>query len=112
MSTRPLTVLLVNPTGEWVSKSDYDALEAEWMSLSQDDGKVERALESAQGHIRELQAEIHRLNMEMSAYRQGCTPAMLAVIDALKADKMANCKHEYYGGLTPYCKYCGHLMNS
>jgi hypothetical protein len=43
--------------------------------------------------IRELEAENYRLNMEMAAYRQGCTPkdaaAMLAVKDALDAEKKA-----------------------
>ena len=44
-------------TAEYViDAADYDALEAEWMALSQDDGKVERALESAQTRIRELEA--------------------------------------------------------
>jgi hypothetical protein len=43
---------------KFVLASDYDALQAELMSLSQDDGKVERALESAQARIRELEAAI------------------------------------------------------
>jgi hypothetical protein len=42
----------------WIHSADYDALEAEWMALSQDDGKIKRALESAQARIRELEAAL------------------------------------------------------
>ncbi len=45
--------------------------------------------------IAELEAENARLNMEMAAYRQGCTPkdaaAMLAVVDALEVEKQMRC---------------------
>jgi len=55
---------------------------------------AEQALSVALARIRELEAENARLNMEMAAYRQGCTPkdaaAMLAVKDALEAEKEAS----------------------
>ncbi len=100
--------LIVNyQADDYVLASDYDALlelvtklDEELMSLSQDDGKVERALVSAQERIRTLEelnaqlvAENARLNMEMVAYRQNLTPqdveAMTAVITALTAAKAA-----------------------
>ena len=59
-----------DPYGEWVRAEDYDALDAAATALG---------------------TEVQRLNMEMAAYRQGCTPAdaraMLAVADALQAHK-------------------------
>lgn len=59
------------PPGDWsqedfeeetllVRASDYDALLADNMALSQDHGKVERALESALARIRELTSELAR----------------------------------------------------
>ena len=52
-------------------------------------GKYEQAC----ARIRELEAENARLNMEMAAYRQGCTKedaaAMQAVMRALEDEKIA-----------------------
>lgn len=48
-------------------------------------------VDNLRARIRELEAEVARLNMEMAAYRQGCTvqdaAAMLAVVEALEAEK-------------------------
>jgi hypothetical protein len=71
------------PPGDWsqedyeegtplVRASDYDALMAEFMALSQDDGKVERALESAQARIRELEQAIANAVPPSTAMAQQC----------------------------------------
>jgi hypothetical protein len=52
---------------ELVAAADYDALAAEWMSLSQDDGKVERALESAQARVRELEDALREALAQMES---------------------------------------------
>jgi len=74
---------------DWVRASDYDALEAEWMAMSQDDGKVERALESAQARIRDLEAaltdsiERHRVNADWKAKHHELEAERDALVGAL-----------------------------
>ena len=61
----------------------------------EDHHECQREVAERDARILELAAEIARLNMEMAAYRQGCTPkdaaAMLAVVDALEAEKASRC---------------------
>jgi hypothetical protein len=80
---------------------------------------------SLKARIRELEDENYRLNMEMAAYRQGCTPkdaaAMLAVVGALEAEKASRCgprsdsrcpnmMHKRYAMLN--CTECSALSNA
>jgi hypothetical protein len=61
---------------EIVPVADYETLEAELMSLSQDDGKVERALVRAEERIEQLEAALR-------LYWEAKTPTAMGAADAV-----------------------------
>jgi len=78
--------------GIWVRRVDAAAKidEAQMAAVN-----LSLKLGNAETRIKQLESENARLNMEMAAYRQGCTradaEAMMAVKDALQAEKEARC---------------------
>ncbi len=98
---------------ELVAASDYDALARDLAACKIARDGFTAASDTAHARVRELEAENARLNMEMAAYRQGCTPedaaAMLSVIDAVcracslgavaAGKNMEASEHEGTGGL-------------
>jgi hypothetical protein len=90
--------------GVYVRTADHEAELAEWKQMrneamevatkNREEISIMREWQDRyKARIRELEAENYRLNMEMAAYRQGCTradaEAMMAVKDALEAEKEA-----------------------
>jgi hypothetical protein len=86
-------IIFTAADGPLVDYTDYAKLAAEHKQFVEWAEPQCKDYVEMRDRIATLEAENARLNMEMAAYRQGCTPkdaaAMVAVMDALSAEKQS-----------------------